>query len=109
MQAKASIENDIRDIQRRLFQSKQVAKQSVDFRDSIDKLHIDLVCTRKKHQLLHNALLNVKLKAINAEKLLVMHQNEEREQTTTTTLDEKKAKFEEYKHLLNKQVCQIIE
>ncbi|CAF0839707.1 unnamed protein product [Adineta ricciae] len=102
-QAKASIENDIRDIQRRLFQSKQDAKQSIDLRDSIDKLHIDLVCTRKKHQLLHNALLNVKLKATNAEKLLVMHQNEEREQTITTTLDEKKAKFEEYKHLLDKQ------
>lgn len=47
----------------------------------------------------------MKLKATNAEKLLVMHQNEEREQTTTT-LDEKKAKFEEYKHLLDKQVCQ---
>ncbi|UJR21113.1 hypothetical protein I4U23_024213 [Adineta vaga] len=100
-QTKISIENETRDIQRRLFQSKQDAKQSIELRDSIDKLHIDLVCTRKKHQLLHNALLNVKFKAANADRLLEIHQNEEQEQQLT--LDEKKKKFEEYKHLLENQ------
>jgi hypothetical protein len=71
----------------------------------IDKLSIELICARKKHQLLHNALMNVKFKSMNVEKLLIMHQNdEEQENECLLTLDEKKKKFDEYKNLLNKQV-----
>ncbi|CAF4388429.1 unnamed protein product, partial [Rotaria sordida] len=55
---KTSIENEIRELQRRSFQSKQEAKQSIELCDTIDKLFVDLVGARKKHQLLHNALLN---------------------------------------------------
>jgi len=102
---KTSIENEIRELQRRSFQSKQEAKQSIELRDTIDKLFVDLVCARKKHQLLHNALLNVKFKSIDAEKLYTMHQNEEEhENEDLLTLDEKKKKFDEYKQILDKQV-----
>jgi hypothetical protein len=74
-------------------------------RDIIDKLLIELACARKKHQLLHNALLNVKSKSTNVDKLIEMHQNEdEQENQHLLTLDEKKKKFEEYKHVLDKQV-----
>ncbi|CAF4260277.1 unnamed protein product, partial [Rotaria sordida] len=69
----------------------QEAKQSIELRDTIDKIIVDLVCARKKHQLLHNALLNVKFKSIDAEKLYAMHQNEEEhENEDLLTLDEKK-------------------
>ncbi|CAF4179534.1 unnamed protein product, partial [Rotaria sordida] len=90
-QMKISIENEIRELQRSSFQPKQEAKQSIELRDTIDKLFVDLVCARKKHQLLHNALLNVKFKSIDAEKLYAMHQNEEEhENEDLLTLDEKK-------------------
>ncbi|CAF4175968.1 unnamed protein product, partial [Rotaria sordida] len=80
------------------------AKQSIELRDTIDKLFVDIVCARKKHQLLHNALLNVKFKSIDAEKLYAMHQNEEEhENEDLLTLDEKKKKFDEYKQILDKQ------
>ncbi|CAF4110344.1 unnamed protein product [Rotaria sp. Silwood2] len=105
-QMKTSIENEIRELQRRSFQSKQEAKQSIELRDTIDKLFVDLVCARKKHQLLHNALLNVKFKSIDAEKLFAMHQNEEEhenENEELLTLDEKKKKFDEFKQILDKQ------
>ncbi|CAF0884722.1 unnamed protein product [Rotaria sp. Silwood1] len=103
-QMKVAIENEIREHQRRSFQSKQEAKQSIELRDTIDKLFVDLVCARKKHQLLHNALLNVKFKPIDAEKLFAMHQNEdEHEHEDLLTMDEKKKKFDEYKQILDKQ------
>ncbi|CAF1060626.1 unnamed protein product [Rotaria sordida] len=103
-QMKISIENEIRELQRSSFQPKQEAKQSIELRDTIDKLFVDLVCARKKHQLLHNALLNVKFKSIDAEKLYAMHQNEEEhENEDLLTLDEKKKKFDEYKQILDKQ------
>ncbi len=75
-------------------------------RETIEKLFIELVCARKKHQLLHNALTTVKFKSTNAEKLIGMHQNDEgeQEQTHVLTLDEKKKKFDDYKHSLNQQV-----
>ena len=101
---KTSIENEIRELQRRSFQSTQEAKQSIELRDAIDKLFVDLVCARKKHQLLHNALLNVKFKSIDAEKLYAMYQNEEHENEDLLTLDEKKKKLDEYKQILDKQV-----
>jgi hypothetical protein len=96
----------MREIQRRLFQSKQEAKQSIELRDTIDKLFIDLICARKKHQLLHNALINMKFKSTNAEKLIGMYQNDEEEQDeqNLSTLEDKKKKFDEYKQLLDKQV-----
>ena len=100
----------MRDIQRRLFESKKEAEQSIELRGILDKLLIDLICTRKKHQLLHNALVNVKFRATNVEKLMEMHQNAEEEeeegehQQHSLTLDEKKKKFDEFKHLLDKQV-----
>ncbi|CAF3527435.1 unnamed protein product [Adineta steineri] len=100
-QTKNSIENEIREIQRHLFESKQDAKQSLELRDTIDQLYIDLICTRKKHQLLHNALFNIKFKSTNVEKLLVMYQNEEKQEDIT--LDEKKKKFNDYKNQLDKQ------
>jgi hypothetical protein len=102
LKIKTSIDNEIGETQRRLFQSKQDAQQSIELRDKIDILHTNLICARKKHQLLHNALVNIKFKSTNVEKLIVMHQNEEEQDLLT--LDEKKKKFEEYKHLLDKQV-----
>ncbi|CAF1972045.1 unnamed protein product [Rotaria magnacalcarata] len=103
-QTKVSIEHEIRELQRRSFQSKQAAKESIELRDTIDKLFSDLACARKKHQLLHKALLNVKLKPIDAEKLYVMHQNEEdHENQDLLTLSEKKKKFDEYKQKLTEK------
>ncbi|CAF3397092.1 unnamed protein product [Rotaria socialis] len=103
-QTKISIENEIRELQRRSFQSKQAAKESIELRDTIDKLFSDLACARKKHQLLHKALLNVKLKPIDAEKLYVMHQNEDdHENQDSLTLNEKKRKFDEYKQKLTEK------
>jgi hypothetical protein len=102
LKIKTSIDNEIGETQRRLFQSKQDAQQSIDLRDKINILSINLTCARKKHQLLHNALVNIKFKSTNVEKLIVMHQNDEEQDLLT--LDEKKKKFEEYKHLLDKQV-----
>jgi hypothetical protein len=93
----------MREIQRRLFQSKKEAEQSIELRDILDKLFIDLICTRKKHQLLHNALVNAKFKATNVGKLMEMHENTEEDQHLLT-LDEKKKKFDQYKQLLDKQV-----
>jgi hypothetical protein len=101
-QTKISIENDMREIQRRLFQLKKEAEQSIELRDILDKLFIDLICTRKKHQLLHNALVNAKFKATNVGKLMEMHENTEEDQHLLT-LDEKKKKFDQYKQLLDKQ------
>jgi hypothetical protein len=50
----------------------------------------------------------VKFKSTNVDKLIGMHQNDEEEQQQENqhllTLDERKKKFEEYKHLLDKQV-----
>ncbi|CAF1060643.1 unnamed protein product [Rotaria sordida] len=103
-QMKTSIENEICELQRRSFQPKQEAKQSIELCDTIDKLFVDLVCARKKHQLLHNALLNVKFKSIDAEKLYAMHQNEEEhENEELLILDKKKKKFDEFKQILDQQ------
>jgi hypothetical protein len=111
LKAKISIDNEIREIQRRLFQSKQEAKESIELQDTLEKLFIDLVCARKKHQLLHNALINVKFKSTNVEKLIGMHQNNEEEEQEKKqhllTLDEKKKKFDVYKQLLDKQVMRF--
>ena len=96
----------MREIQRRLFQSKKDAEQSIELRDTIKKLLIELVCARKKHQLLHHALISMKLKPTNVGKLLSMRE----EQETTEhllSLEEKKKKFEEYKQVLDKQVRRI--
>jgi hypothetical protein len=105
LKSKISIDNEIREIQRRLFQSKQDAKQAIELHETIDKLFIELVCARKKHQLLHNALINVKFKSTNVEKLIGTYQNDdEQENQHLSTLDDKKKKFDEYKDLLVKQV-----
>ncbi len=102
----------MRDIQRRLFESKKEAEQSIELRGILDKLLIDLICTRKKHQLLHNALVNAKFRPTNVGKLMEIHQNteeeEEQQQQNSLTLDEKKKKFDEFKHLLDKQVREIL-
>lgn len=99
------MENELRDIQRRLFESKKDVQQSIEVRDSIKKLSIELSCARKKHQLLHNALVQLKLKPTNAEKLFVIHRHgEENEHEQSVAVEEKKRKFEEFKQLLEKQV-----
>lgn len=103
-QRKKSLESELRDIQRRLFEAKQDGKQSTEFHDLAKKLSIELICARKKHQLLHNALVHLNLKAINAEKLIVMHQtSDDFTEEQPITLEEKKKKFEELKTLIEKQ------
>jgi len=99
---KKSIEIEIGEIQRRLFQSKTDAEQSIEIQQTLDQLYIDLNCARKKHQLLHNAFVNMKFKPTNIDKLIVMYQDHNEQENTN--LDEKKLKFEQLKQLLNKQV-----
>ena len=95
------MENDIREIQRGLFESKQEANQSTELCDLIKQLSTELMCARKKHQLLHNALMHVKLRSIDAENIVVVHQNDDE---PTMTFEDKRKKFDEYKQRLDKQV-----
>lgn len=103
---KKTLENDLKDIQRRLFD----AKQSNDVAKSMKNLTIELICARKKHQLLHQALSQLNLKTINAEKLLVVHQQNENDddvenrQRTNRSLDQKKAEFNDLKLSMEKKV-----
>lgn len=99
---KSSIEERIRDIQRQLFQMKKDAEQSIESKDLIEKLSIDFICARKKHQLLHNALINIKFKPIDIEQLFNMH--EEEDDDKQTSIEENKDKFQQLKQLLIEQV-----
>ena len=107
---KSLIEEKIRDIQRHLFQIKKDAEQSIESHDLIEKLSMDLICARKKHQLLHNALINIKFKPMDIEKLFGMDEDDDddEKQTSFMTIEEKKDKFQQFKQLLIEQVKQII-
>lgn len=100
---KSSIEERIRDIQRQLFQMKKDAEQSIESKDLIEKLSIDFICARKKHQLLHNALINIKFKPIDIEQLFNMHEEED-DDDKQTSIEENKDKFQQLKQLLIEQV-----
>lgn len=101
---KCSIEERIGDIQRNLFQIKKQVEQSMESDELIEKLSIDFICARKKHQLLHNALINIKIKPIDMDKLVSMHEDDEEEKSSSMTIEEKKEKFHQLKQLLTEQV-----
>ena len=107
---KTSLDNEYREIHRGSFQMQQDAKQSMESQELLEKLSMELICARKKHQLLHHALINMKFKSTDVEQLLSMHDEEEKEEIPlTSTIDEKKKKFQQFKQVLGEQVRQSFE
>lgn len=95
---KISLENEYREIHRGSFQMQQDAKQSIESQQYIEKLSVELICARKKHQLLHHALIQMKLKSTDVEKLSSIHEEND------LPIDEKKKKFQQLKQVLGEQV-----